>query len=935
MSGAARNVSRRTVLGYGLAAGSVMAALPSLMKPGVANAAGTVVLADHGRALSYLRLSADPAPDVTLAAAELSDHAMLAAGVEIRVGDGTGVPIYLDSAARLARPDLDVPLKPQEFRLVVEADGVYAFGGSPLGTRYAIYELLERAGFRWIMPGDSGTDVPPGGQLAVAPVDTRSGPYFDHRMLQGVASYPAPGYPSVDPTESKRWTERLRMDNVGRGAHGIPIYPTATNKTNPELFIHINGAPTTQLDVTKPEVLERAVAAARRKLEADPTLEHLNLSPNDGSGFGVTEWDVPGRIDPLYGELVVTDRYVRFLNLLLAELSPDYPDLKIAFYAYGYHMEPPVREKPDPRIVPVIAPIIVSRRTTIADANGWERRYILQVMRDWSALGSQPMYRGYLGNLADPAAPFDATRQLTIEIPAFADAGVAGAIRLESLQGWGHGGPAYYMAAKLFWDPRVDAAGVLNDYYRRAYGPAASAMREYYETPTRADASTDFTAGGIWDLQHILPANVVGAMETSLARAESIAAGAANQVYAARVAVARLAFNAGRAMLQTHQALLSGNFAQALQLRDTTKQAFDTAATHKPAAVQPFALRYIDRFLGNTIIDGLASSSAPNSVLSTAPETWQGLIDDSAAAESDEVYAADYPLASWTSLQTTSRTWSAQGLRYYKGHAWYACDLAVPEIGGVGGVELWLGLVDESARVWLNGNELPVLKSNGSFLWWRFDATAACLTGQPNRLVVKVANQIVDELGTGGLLGPAFLYSNGSDVVRNPLPAKKRAVPVPTGELVGTPAPRGSIVMPDDWELMLSSYGGVGRIGLTEPQIGSEHWRPYRISLGWGAQGLRYYRSGAIIRVTLRGAARLRSGRWQLQVPAADGTVEAWLDGQRLAVAQQGGPSLAWRFDLGTTAESVGLDATVAIAFSGGSSDPAARGIAGPIAFVR
>ena len=42
---------------------------------------------------------------------------------------------------------------------------------------------------------------------------------------------------------------------------------------------------------------------------------------------------------------------------------------------------------------------------------------------------------------------------------------------------------------------------------------------------------------------------------------------------------------------------------------------------------------------------------------------------------------------------------------------------------------------------------------------WEFDATHAVTPGTKQVLVVKVSNRAVNELGTGGITGPAMIYA--------------------------------------------------------------------------------------------------------------------------------------------------------------------------------
>ncbi|MGA2497298.1 MAG: DUF4838 domain-containing protein, partial [Tepidisphaeraceae bacterium] len=57
----------------------------------------------------------------------------------------------------------------------------------------------------------------------------------------------------------------------------------------------------------------------------------------------------------------------------------------------------------------------------------------------------------------------------------------ATSIDAESGDNWGPHGRGYYVANKLMWDPKADAGTILDDFYQRAFGPAAPAMKRYYE----------------------------------------------------------------------------------------------------------------------------------------------------------------------------------------------------------------------------------------------------------------------------------------------------------------------------------------------------------------------------------------------------------------------------------------------------------------------
>ena len=57
----------------------------------------------------------------------------------------------------------------------------------------------------------------------------------------------------------------------------------------------------------------------------------------------------------------VTDRYVKFFNLVLTEFHKRHPDVGLRFYCYSQQMRPPVPEKPDLKLLAILAPIDVWR----------------------------------------------------------------------------------------------------------------------------------------------------------------------------------------------------------------------------------------------------------------------------------------------------------------------------------------------------------------------------------------------------------------------------------------------------------------------------------------------------------------------------------------------------------------------------------------------
>ncbi len=76
----------------------------------------------------------------------------------------------------------------------------------------------------------------------------------------------------------------------------------------------------------------------------------------------------------------------------------------------------------------------------------------------------------------------------------------------------------------------------------------------------------------------------------------------------------------------------------------------------------------------------------------------------------------------------------------YFGPAWYETDVWVNDMAADRRVQIRFGAADYHATVWLNGQKLG--EHDGAHLPFAFDVTGLALPGRPNRLVVRVENEL-------------------------------------------------------------------------------------------------------------------------------------------------------------------------------------------------
>ena len=719
-----------------------------------------VSLAVKGAARVVIVLPEQPAKDEQLAAQELADHLKQMSGADVPIqtekeplGNAMPIRVGLSFAPQSAGQIKTGGDDPASFLLRVTPKDILLAGLSPEGTLFAAYELLEQLGVRWFMPGEVGTVVPTSNTVTLKCQETVQHPGFAGRIL-GV------GGPS-----GGAWSRRMRMGGFDAGAHGLGI--NVDREKEPELFVQKNGRPTGMVRVSHPEVIKRVIENCKARLAKYPDLKYLPVGPADGAGFGDDPWDA-GDMDPLHGKVSVTDRYVKLFNLILDEIQKTHPKIGIGFYAYAQYMRPPVREKPNPNILPILAPIDVCRFHAIDNPICPERAYIKDIVDGWKALGVDMMYRGYLFNLADQGFPFTMIRQIRVEYPYYYEQQFK-ACRVETKPAWGYHGPSLYLAAKIMWDPGLDVDALLDDYFARLYGPAAQPMQEHFERLESAYAEADYHTGNVFDIPHILTPGVMKDLRRTLKKAEKAAR--RNPMLARRIKMVRVAYDFGVAGLAMMRAVNDFDFREAKKQYDHILEALvPVALKHDPPILSTYyAARFTKRFWGGTVESGYRCVTDGSEIVVELPDEWQFMLDPLNGGEALGFHKPGMGDRNWTTLRTKSDSWSNQGLRYYKGEAWYRTTFEVPSKYGRRELRLWLGGIDDTAKAWLNGVALKELSRGSAPIGrpWEFDATPAVKPDERNTLVVKISNRAVNELGTGGITGPAMIYA--------PAPADSKA----------------------------------------------------------------------------------------------------------------------------------------------------------------
>ncbi len=367
------------------------------------------------------------------------------------------------------------------------------------GTANAVYTLLQdRLGVRWLWPGEE--DVVPREHIAIALCEMRYHPQI--RARSGMFTKLSLGDNKEGPDELWARFQRVQLDSLQLlGGHGFGHWWDEYGKEHPEYFaaapdgsrraITFNSR-NTKLCASNPDVWRRWLVDVEEQLREDPTKRIFNVSPNDGYTTGhcvcanCLAWDHPDGEKVQWGfgggvrydGVSQSDRDVRFANTLARMLKERFPDrgLFVQLHAYGLARNAPIGAVPDDNV-------IISSVANFHMRSPEARKEPMRQHADWAKKAKHLMWRPNLGSQAglNWGMPDVAMNQAGEDFRFVADNHCIGLYFDLFWFHWATQGPHYYVLSHLAWDPYTDVPTLMDDYYRRGFGPAAANVRAYWE----------------------------------------------------------------------------------------------------------------------------------------------------------------------------------------------------------------------------------------------------------------------------------------------------------------------------------------------------------------------------------------------------------------------------------------------------------------------
>ncbi|HVF09367.1 MAG TPA: DUF4838 domain-containing protein, partial [Abditibacteriaceae bacterium] len=676
------------------------------------------------------------------------------------------------------------------FRLLVKDDQLLIGGESDQAVLFGVYEVLEKLGCDWVMPGEIGEIIPRRTTVEFLQTDESQAPDFLIRRLW-YRGYDAPKLPA-EQERMNQWLLRQKSGNYshpvgGTGGHVwdqfIARHKAEFDK-DPTMYA-LRKAPDgtmkrmgPQLESTHPRVIELFAqeirdAFAKNNWPKDQ-VAGFGIGPADGLGYSMSPQAVAagsGRYDPIVGELDRTDEMILLANEIQKRIEKEYPNVYLGFYSYSTHADFPVRYVPHPRVTQIFAPINFSRYHGVLDPNSKTQAYYKDVVQQWGKLaqkqGNLLTYRGYSWNLAENMLPYTKAKIWGEELPFYKKMGIVG-LNVEATKMWAVQGHSDYIFMKLAWDTSLDWKQLLREYCRKAFGEGAAPMESYFRRLIDTQHNSGQEAGSYHAFHLIFNDAFVAAAEKDLSEAWRLAKQPEEKT---RVEYTGAAVEALKLYLDYHKATLEFDFPRVKKAYDAMQASWQKWYEVNTDLVANEAPAYLKRFLVQFVDQGLQYSTGDYKMIHRLPDVMPTMLDPEEVGHTMRYQAPDLDDSKFFKTKTYSTTWDAQGLTgLRKGAVWYRHRFTLPAEAKGKPIGLFIGGVEDEARVWLNGKVIGTSGRRFSFPS-AFDLTDDIKAEGENVLVLQIVrNSAANEIGVGGLMRPSFLFTGPRLELKAPQP---------------------------------------------------------------------------------------------------------------------------------------------------------------------
>ncbi len=459
--------------------------------------------------------------------------------------------------------------KPGEVQIATRGNALALFGadqktpGDPDGSIYATTIFLEQQlGCRWLWPGPEGKVLPKRATVRIGEVQYRYAPRILQRKIRpgGYSDRVQAGLDKLGITK-EQYDEAQRKVQTGKAevgwmdwqclggslelhaGHAFGDYWTRFGKVHPEWFaMQPNGSRDQSLSASRPRLCktnaELLDQIAKDKIEAlnaqRGPVKSVSICPNDGGRTTFCMCPECKKLDPPEGRKLeflyddasggrperkyfdyvsLTDRMLVFYNAIAERVTKVHPDALLCADAYSKYSAPPLHGKLHPNVVIRFVPSSWTSESKRGESRAdWDA---------WSKAAAKIFYRpnGLLATRRMGVLCLFPHR-LAEDLRHLVSTGLVATDFDSCTHSWAADGLNFYVAARLLWNPDLDVDGLIGDYCRTGFGPAAGPVEQYLR---RIEALTDEMAQKEWELIEPYTPAVVAELRRLLEEAQRLA----------------------------------------------------------------------------------------------------------------------------------------------------------------------------------------------------------------------------------------------------------------------------------------------------------------------------------------------------------------------------------------------------------------------------
>jgi len=389
-----------------------------------------------------------------------------------------------------------------------EPDRLLLVGNTILGASHAASRLLEELGCRWFFPGDAWRVTPSVPTLRVnLTVDDRPKiptfvacygyNWFDDQCLNDYRAWQAHNLvgSSIPTHTGHNWPQIIAHFQKEFDAH--PEYfalRIAKDEQTGAVLKQERDVKSGRLCVSNPAVIELCRRYALDWFAKHPDAVMVSLCPGDYSGGSILGGHCQCDQCAKIGNGSVSDQAFYLANQVAKTVAEKCPGKMIGMLAYEYTADVPSFPL-EPNVFVELASIFIRGRHSYEQlVELWPQKTKNIGFYDYYSVFHWD--RGML-----PGTPRSGVSAIRQQIPMLAAHG-AKSFNPEISCCWGPYGLSFYTAVRLRWDPAQNVDALLQDFYDQAFGPAAPAMKRYYERldPGRALMGDHLMAQAVRDV---------------------------------------------------------------------------------------------------------------------------------------------------------------------------------------------------------------------------------------------------------------------------------------------------------------------------------------------------------------------------------------------------------------------------------------------------